>query len=288
MQAIWKGAISLGFVSIPVQLYSATEEKSIRFRQIHRRDGGRVHYQRICSIDGEIVPYEELAKGYEIGRDEMAVLTDEELSALPLATSHAIEVLEFVPADQVDPIMFHKTYYLEPNALVTKPYLLLRDALTSSDHVAVVKVALRQRERLGTLRVREGILLLTTLLWPDEIRKPQFGSLDAQPQVKPTELAMARSLIAAMSADFAPEVYTDNYRQALQALIEEKIAGREVVASAEPGAEPAPAIGLMATLRASVERAKASRTAKVSPGATPKVTQRTSRRRAPAKKPKAA
>jgi DNA end-binding protein Ku len=311
MQAIWKGAISFGLVSIPVQLYSATEEKNIRFHQVHRNDGGRVRYQRICSVDGEQVSYQEIAKGYEIGKDEMVVLTDEDLADLPLATSRAIEVLEFVPTGQLDPIMFHKTYYLEPTTTSTKPYLLLRDALTSSDRVAVVKVALRQREQLGTLRVRDRVMMLTTLLWPDEIRRPEFGFLEAEPQARPAEVAMARSLLDTMSADFTPDAYTDNYREAIQALIEAKIEGREVVAPAEPAAGPAPAIDLMAALRASVERARAARTGDTPPPEGPAVeptpisakprksTQRTapqrgtsqqttSRRKAPARKPRAA
>src|ERR687893_7443 len=178
MRAIWKGAVSFGLVSIAVKLYSATEEKDIRFHQVHRSDGGRIRYKRTCSVCGEEVTYDDIAKGYDIGGGEMVILTDEDFAELPLSTSHAIDVLEFVPAEQVDPIMFNKAYYLEPEGTATKPYVLLRDALTDSERVAIVKVALRQREQLATLRVREGLLVLNTMLWPDEVRVPDFDFLD--------------------------------------------------------------------------------------------------------------
>src|SRR4051812_28473007 len=146
MRAIWKGAVSFGLVSIAVKLYSATEEKDIRFHQVHREDGGRIRYQRVCSVCGEQVSYDDIAKGYDLGGGELVILTDTDFAELPLATSHAIDVLEFVPTEQVDPILYHKAYYLEPEGAATKPYLLLRNALTRTDRVAVVKVALRQRE----------------------------------------------------------------------------------------------------------------------------------------------
>jgi DNA end-binding protein Ku len=259
MRAIWKGAVSFGLVSIAVKLYSATEEKDIRFHQVHRTDGGRIKYKRTCSIDGEEVTYDDIAKGYDIGGGEMVILTDEDFAELPLSTSHAIEVLEFVPAEQVDPILYAKAYYLEPENNATKPYVLLRDALTGVDRVAIVKVALRQREQLATLRVREGVLVLNTMLWPDEVRAPDFGFLDEDVSARPQELAMAESLIDSMSAEFEPDVYSDNYREALQEVIDAKVEGREVVAPAEEEAAPAPAVDLMAALRASVERARASR-----------------------------
>ncbi|MCW6005539.1 Ku protein [Micromonospora sp. CPCC 205371] len=259
MRAIWKGAVSFGLVSIAVKLYSATEEKDIRFHQVHREDGGRIRYKRTCSVCGEEVTYDDIAKGYDIGGGEMVILTDEDFADLPLSTSHAIDVLEFVPADQVDPILYNKAYFMEPEGAATKPYVLLRDALTDTDRVAIVKVALRQREQLATLRVREGVLLLNTMLWPDEIRKPDFGFLDEDIQVRPPELAMAGSLIDSMAANFDPGDYTDNYREALQEVIDAKVEGREVVQPEEVEEAPAAAVDLMAALRASVERAKAAR-----------------------------
>jgi DNA end-binding protein Ku len=259
MRAIWKGAVSFGLVSIGVRLYSATEEKDIRFHQVHRVDGGRIKYKRVCSIDGEEVSYDDIAKGYDIGGGEMVVLTDEDFAELPLTTSHAIEVLEFVPAEQVDPMLYAKAYYLEPEGTATKPYALLREALNDVDRVAIVKVALRQREQLATLRVKDNVLVLNTMLWPDEVRTPDFDFLDEDITIRPQEKAMAESLIDSMAGDFQPDAYTDNYREALQEVIEAKVEGREVVAPPEEEGAPPAAVDLMAALRASVERARAAR-----------------------------
>jgi DNA end-binding protein Ku len=259
MRAIWKGAVSFGLVSIAVKLYSATEEKNIKFHQVHREDGGRIKYQRICSICGVDVSYDDIAKGFDIGGGEMIILDDEDFADLPLATSHAIDVLEFVPAEQVDPILYAKAYYLEPEANATRPYVLLRDALTGSERVAIVKVALRQREQLATLRVREGVLVLNTMLWPDEIREPDFKFLDERITLRAPEIAMATSLIESMTADFDSDMYSDDYREALQAVIDAKIGGHEMVAPAAETAKPTAAVDLMAALQASVDRAKAAR-----------------------------
>jgi DNA end-binding protein Ku len=259
MRSIWKGAISFGLVSIPVKLYSATEERDVSFHQVHREDGGRIRYKRVCQIEGEEVPYSDIAKGFELPSGEVVVLTDEDFADLPLSTSRAIDVLEFVPLEQVDPIYFSKSYYLEPDGAGAKPYVLLREALEQSDRVALVKIALRQRESLGTLRVRDGVFILEMMLWPDEIREPAFGFLDDDIEVRPQELKMAESLIESLSGDFQPDQYSDNYREALEALIEAKVAGREVVQPAEPAEETGTVVDLMAALRASVEAAKQGR-----------------------------
>jgi DNA end-binding protein Ku len=291
MRAIWKGAVSFGLVSIAVRLYSATEEKDIRFHQVHRDDGGRIRYKRTCSVCGEEVTYDDIAKGYDIGGGEMVILTDDDFADLPLSTSRAIDVLEFVPAEQVDPILYNKAYYLEPEGTATKPYLLLRDALTDSDRVAIVKVALRQREQLATLRVHDGVLLLNTMLWPDEVRKPDFNFLDEDITVRPPELAMASSLIDSMAADFEPDAFTDNYRAALQEVIDAKVEGREVVQPEEAEEAPAAAVDLMAALKASVERARAARGEGDGDGggrapakATPITAAKSAKKAAPAKK----
>jgi DNA end-binding protein Ku len=259
MRAIWKGAVSFGLVSIAVKLYSATEEKDIRFHQVHRTDGGRIKYKRTCSIDGQEVSYDDIAKGYDIGGGEMVILSDEDFADLPLTTSRAIDVLEFVPADQIDPIMFAKAYYLEPEGQAAKPYVLLRDALKDADRVAIVKVALRQREQLATLRVREDVLVLNTMLWPDEVRSVDFPFLDEDIETRPAELAMASSLIDSMAGSFKADEFTDNYREALQEVINAKIEGREIVQPEEAEEAPAAAVDLMAALKASVERAKKAR-----------------------------
>ena len=259
MRSIWKGAISFGLVTIPVKLYAATEQRDIAFRQVHLADSGQIRYRRICSVDGQEVPYSDVAKGYPLPSGEMIVLTDEDFASLPLPTSKTIEVLQFTPAEQVDPIFYAKSYYLEPDASGARPYALLRDALEQSGRVAIVKVALRQRESLAMLRVREGVFVLETMLWPEEIREADFPFLDEDVEVRSQELKMAASLIDTMTADFDPDEYHDDYREALEQVIEAKISGHEAVV---PGGEPeeaAPAADLVATLRASVEAARGSR-----------------------------
>lgn len=260
MRSIWKGAVSFGLVSIAVRLYPATEDKDIRFHQVHLKDGGRIKYQRVCSVDGEELGYDQIAKGYEAG-GQTVVLTDEDFAALPLESSRAIDVLEFVPQEQIDPIYYDKAYYLEPDGAVgLKPYLLLRDALVKAGRVGLVKVALRQREQLATVRVRDDVLVLNTMLWPDEVRTPDF-ELGSKSSLHKQELQMAGSLIESMAGEFDPTAYSDAYRAALQQVIEAKVAGKEVVAAPEPEGEPAQVIDLMAALRASVEKAKKARAA---------------------------
>jgi DNA end-binding protein Ku len=254
MRAMWRGEISFGLVMIPVRLYSATEHRDVTFRQVHREDGGRIKFRRICSIDGEEVPYADVAKGYELPNGEMVVLTDEDLAELPLPTAHGIEVLQFSPTEQVDPIMWERSYYTEPEPNGTRAYALLRDALERSGMVAVAKVALRQRESLAVLRVRDGMLVLVTLLWPDEIRVPDFEFLEEDIEVRSQELKMAASLIDSMTVDFEPAQFTDHYREALEELVEAKVEGHEVATPAGPQAET-PVVSLADALRASLAAA---------------------------------
>ncbi len=263
MRSIWKGSISFGLVNIPVKLYSATEEKDVAFHQVHRADGGRVKYKRICSIDGEEVPYADIAKGYELPDGDMVVLTDEDLAELPLTSSREIDVLSFVPLEQVDPIIFAKSYYLEPEAKATKAYVLLRDALQESGRVAIVKVALRRREALAALRVREGVVTLETMLWPDEVRTPDFGFLGETVEVRPQELAMAHSLIESLSGDFDPSQYSDQYRAALDSLIEARIEGRDVMPAPDVSEDGSggKVVDLVAALQASIDVANRTKTA---------------------------
>ncbi|HET6817450.1 MAG TPA: Ku protein [Mycobacteriales bacterium] len=284
MRSIWKGAISFGLVTIPVKLYSATEERDVSFHQVHREDGGRIRYKRVCQIDGDEVAYSDIAKGYELSSGEVVVLTDEDFADLPLTTSRTIDVLEFVPLEQVDPIYFAKSYYLEPEASGAKPYVLLREALEKSGRVALVKIALRQRESLATLRVRDGVFVLEMMLWPDEVREAEFGFLDDDIDVRPQELQMAESLIDTLSGDFQPEQYSDNYREALQALIEAKVEGREVVQPEQPAGDSGTVVDLMAALRASVEAARQGRTGGAADDASATSTSTKSAKRSPAKK----
>ncbi len=284
MRSIWKGAISFGLVSIPVKLYSATEQKDVTFHQVRRSDGSRIRYKRVAQADGEEVAYGDIAKGYELASGETVVLTDEDFADLPLTTNRAIDVLQFVPLEQVDPIYFEKTYYLEPDKTGAKPYVLLREALERSGKVAVVKVALRNRESLATLRVREGVFVLETMLWPDEVRAPDFGFLDEDVEVREQELAMAGSLIETLSGDFEPSAYKDSYRDALNAVIEAKAAGREVVQPEESQPTSGTVVDLMAALRASVEAAKSKRgESDAGAGAAP-AAKKAGAKKAPAKK----
>jgi DNA end-binding protein Ku len=256
VRSIWKGAVSFGLVSIGVKLYSATEDHDIRFHQVHKTDGGRVKYKRVCSVDGEEVEYNDIAKGFELPDGQLVVLTDEDFDQLPLGTTHEIEVLQFVDQKQIDPIHFEKTYYLEPDGVATRPYVLLRTALENAGQVAITKIAIRQRESLAALRVRDGVLVLHTMRWPDEIRRPGFGFLDDDVPVRPQELAMAESLISTMAGDFDPSAFTDDYREAMQALLEAKQSGGEVQQAPEAADDGGGAVvDLMSALRRSVERA---------------------------------
>ncbi|WP_147134626.1 Ku protein [Stackebrandtia albiflava] len=258
MRAIWNGAVSFGLVSIAVKAYSATEDKDVRFHQVHRTDGGRVRYRRVCELDGQEVEYGDIAKGYSLKNGETIILEPEDFEKLPLPTTHVIEVLEFVPEEAIDSVRYAKSYYLEPSA-AAKPYVLLRDALTDSGVVAVVKVALRQREQLATLRRYQDVLVLNTMMWPDEVRQPKFEALEQDIEVSDRELDMAKSLIDQMtSEEFDDSQYHDDYREALNRLIDAKIEGDESleVPEAAPKAE---VIDLMSALQASVKRAKATR-----------------------------
>jgi DNA end-binding protein Ku len=272
MRAIWKGAVSFGLVNVPVRLFAATEEHDIRFHQVHREDGGRIRYKRTCSVCGEEVSYDDIAKGYETSDGQLVILTDEDLEKLPVATGHEIDVVEFVPADQVDPILFAKSYYLEPDARAVKPYALLREALVDTDRMAVVKVALRQKETLAVLRVRDKAILLQTMLWPDEVRTPDFATLDSDVELRPQELTMAASLIESMASDFDPSGFTDTYQAAVLELIEAKLERGD---SAELPAEEKGAaksggevIDLLTALQRSVDRARGDAGAGESDGGT--------------------
>lgn len=263
MRAIWKGAVAFGLVNVPVKLYAATGEHEVPLHQVHRDDGGRIRYRKVCSVCGETVQFSDIAKGYETDDGELVVLTDADLAELPLATDREISVVEFVPAEQVDPILLAKTYYLEPEKTSAKPYALLREALEASDRMAVVKVALRQRESMAVLRVRDNVICLQTLLWPDEVREADFPILDTDVTVRPQELAMASSLVESLAGDFDPSGFEDSYQAALEALIESKVSSgstRQVPATAAKdegtGGE---VVDLLAALQRSVEKARAGR-----------------------------
>lgn len=259
MRAIWKGAVSFGLVNVPIRLYSATENHDVQFRQVHRVDGGRIRYQRVCSVDGELVSYDDIAKGYETEDGEMVVLTDEDFKDLPAASSKEISVEKFVPAEEIDPIYLDRSYYLEPDKAATKPYILLRDALETEQRMAVVTVSIRNRMTMAVLRVREGVIVMQTMLWPDEVRSPDFASLDEDAKATPKELEMARLLIDQLAGDFDPDDYEDDYAKAVEALVRAKVEGGEVRAPAPAPEETGEVVDLLAALARSVEKAKVAR-----------------------------
>lgn len=259
MQAIWKGTISFGMVTIPIKVYSATEEKDISFRQVHTEDGGRIRYKRFCEKDGQEVPYSDIGKGYELSDGRMMILTSEDFAQLPLPTAKSIDVLEFVPLEQVDPLFFAKAYYLAADGVGAKPYVLLRDALTKTGQCAVVKVAIRTRETLALLREKDGALVLQTMLWPEEVRESEFAVPGSDVTVKDQERAMAESYIATLEAEFDPTRYHSEYREALEELVEAKASGLEPAQVQEEADDSGEVVDLVAALRASVDAAKRRR-----------------------------
>ena len=260
MRAIWKGAVSFGLVSVPVKLYSATESHDISFRQVHAKDGGRIKYKRVCSIDGEEVEYADIAKGYETDDGQMVVLDDSDLAELPSSSSREISVEKFVPSEQIDPMMLDKSYYLEPDKAAAKPYALLREAIREADRMAVVTVALRNRTSTAVLRVRDEVLVLQTMMWPDEIRKPDFATLGAtEDQAKPQELKMARMLVETLAGDYDPGEYEDDYASAVEAVVRAKLEGGEVKELPKEEPKKGEVVDLLAALQRSVDAAKSSR-----------------------------
>ncbi|MDF9877615.1 Ku protein [Cellulosimicrobium cellulans] len=264
MRAIWKGAITFGLVNVPVKVYSATEDHDVPLHQVHDKDGGRIRYRRVCEIDGEVVPYEHIDKAYDDG-ERTVVLTSEDFAALPAERSREIEVVEFVPSEQIDPLLLDRSYYLEPDSKSNKAYVLMRRTLEETDRTAIVKFALRQRTRLAAMRVRDDVLVLQTLLWADEVREAAFPSLDDEAKVTDKELAMSAQLVASFEADFTPEEYEDDYQAQLRQLIEAKLEQGDALDTAETfGEQPeegegAEVIDLMEALRKSVASSKSSR-----------------------------
>ncbi len=259
MRPIWKGAISFGLVTIPVKLYAATEEKDIRFHLLHKEDGGRIEMKRVCSLDGKEVAWDDLVRGFEISKGEYVVLTPEEIDEAKPESATTIDIGDFVELSEIDPIYFEKTYYLEPTDIGAKPYSLLRRALEETERIAVARVVIRTKERLATLRPHDGTLALETMFWPDEIRST--GALDLpegkETKVNAKEMQMARSLVDNLSGRFDPAAYHDEYRVALEQLIERKMKGEERVARRRK-VEPS-VTDLMDALRQSVEASRAKK-----------------------------
>ncbi|MEC5181699.1 non-homologous end joining protein Ku [Arthrobacter sp. CG_A4] len=238
MRAIWKGAIAFGLVNVPVKVYSATEDHDISLHQVHNADGGRIRYQRRCEVCSKIVDYEDIDKAYE-EEGRTVVLSREELKSIPAENSHEIDVVQFVPAEQLDPVTFEKSYYLEPDSKSPKAYTLLRRALEDTDRVAIVQFALREKTRLGALRVRGDVLMLQALLWADEVREASFPSLETSVRISAQEREMSAALVDSMAADFEPDQFTDDYQAQLRTLIEAKLDKGESLDTEETFGPPA-------------------------------------------------
>ena len=260
MRSIWKGSLVFGLVNVPVAVYSATEDHDIRFHQVHEADGGRIRYSRVCEVCGNQIPYADIVKSYQDDDGRTAVITDEDFKSLPEAGSdREIDLLSFVPAEQIDPVLYDQSYLLEPGSKSPKAYVLLREVLAETDRVAIVHFALRQKTRLAALRVRDDVLLIQTLRWPDEVRAADFAALDTQVSVSAAEKKMATLLIDSYADDFHPEQHEDAYRIQLQQLIDAKLEGEQAFPDrpADEG-EDAEVLDLLAALQRSVEKQKGS------------------------------
>ncbi|MCR2801206.1 MULTISPECIES: non-homologous end joining protein Ku [unclassified Microbacterium] len=264
MRAIWKGALTFGLVNVPVKVYTATEDHDVPLHQVHNADGGRIRYQRKCEVCGEVVAYADIDKAYDDG-EQTVVLTADDIASLPSERSREIDVVEFVPSDQIDLLTLDKAYYLEPDSASPKAYVLLRKTLEQTDRTAIVRFALRQKTRLAALRVRGDVLVLQTLLWADEVREATFPALDESVRISAKELELSASLVESFASDFDPEDFTDEYQQELRTLIEAKLEKGDALDTSETFGEVEESdtggevIDLMAALRASVERSRAAR-----------------------------
>jgi DNA end-binding protein Ku len=237
MRSIWKGSIAFGLVNVPVKVYAATEDHDIKFHQVHAKDNGRIRYKRVCEVCGEVVDYRDIARAFESDDGHMVVVTDEDLATLPEERSREIEVLEFIPADQLDPLMYDRSYFLEPDSKSSKSYVLLAKTLAQTDRVAIVHFTLRNKTRLAALRVKDfskrDVMVIHTLLWPDEIRDPDFPVLDKEVQIKPTELKMAGQVVESMTDEFDPDQFRDTYQEQLHELVQAKLEGGEAFTTEE-------------------------------------------------------
>jgi DNA end-binding protein Ku len=291
MRALWKGAITFGLVNVPIKLYAATEDHDIGLHQVHDADGGRIRYQRRCEVCGKVVEYSHIDKAFADGKTTV-VLTEDDLKSLPEERSKEIEVVEFVPSEQIDPIMFDRSYFLEPEKPAGKAYALLRRALEDTDRTAIVQFSLRQKTRLGALRSRGKVLMLQSLLWDDEVREADFSILKEDVRVSPQELKMASSLVDNMAADFAPDKFSDEYQDQLRKLIAAKLEKGDAVDTAatfgEEGEDQAgrgEVVDLMEALRRSVEQNRAARKApETKPSAKKAAEKKTTAQKRPAKK----
>lgn len=256
-RAIWSGSVSFGLVNVPVKLTTATSPKDVRFHQLHDEDGGRINQKRVCSIDGEEVEYGHIVKGYDLGGGRYVTITPEELAALDVEASRTIDIEEFVDLSEIDPIYFEHSYYLVPDGRAEKPFALLVETMSRTGKVAIGRFVLRTKQYLATMRARDGVLILSTMLFADEVVDPAELDVPSASDMQPSdrELKMAEQLVESLSGPFDPAKYHDDYREKVMELIDAKAEGEEIVAPEAPSA-PAPVVDLMAALEESLARAK--------------------------------
>ncbi len=270
-RSMWKGVVSFGMVSIPIRLYNATESGAkVSFRQLCPEHHSPISYKRWCTEGDHEVPYSEIQRGFEVGKDRYVIVDDKDLDNLPLPTAHSIDIEEFVPVDEVEPGLYYdNAYYIEPEDLGKKPYQLLRKALEATGRMAIAKIALRDKEHLCALHPNGNALIMNTLHWPDEIRTTEgLKGLDGEVKINPKELDMAKALVESMADSFDPSRFKDEYREAVMKVVQAKMEGEVIEAPEAP--EPAKVMDLMEALRASVEQAKKSRAAREKPAAEPR------------------
>jgi DNA end-binding protein Ku len=265
-RAIWKGSVTFGLVTIPVGLYSAVgrEDEKLDFHLLHEKDGARIHYERRCDKGHKDIGWDEIVKGHEYKKGKWVTITDEDMEGLDLESLRTIDVVTFAPSEQIDPIFYEKAYYMVPEEDALKAYRLVVDALEDEGLVGVCKVAIREREHLAAMRVKDGILVLQTMHWPEEVREAKFAQLKKRTRVDDRERKMARQLIQHLSSDFEPSQFKDEYHKALKKLVNKKIKGEDIVVPPEPE-ETGQVVDLMEALRASVDAAKQGKKPKPPP-----------------------
>lgn len=257
-RSIWKGSITFGLITIPIKLYTAVGrgDEGVDLHLLHEKDGARVHYERKCEKGHKDLDWDELVKGYEYEKGKWVVITDEEMEALELDSLRTIDVVNFSPMEQIDPLYFDKAYYVVPEESAAKAYRLMVEALLDEQLVGVCKVAIRDRERLASLRIADDVMVLETMHWPEQLREADFDELRKRPKVQDRERKMARQLVQQLSDDFDPSQFKDEYHKALKKLIDRKVKGEEIVVADEPKQPDAGVVDLMEALKASVEAAR--------------------------------
>ncbi|HEY4607381.1 MAG TPA: Ku protein [Acidimicrobiia bacterium] len=263
-RAIWKGAINFGLVTIPVGLYTATDNKTPKFKQLRKTDHSPIRYKRVAEADGKEVEWEEIVKGYEFEKDRYVVFTDEELESVHTDGGKLVDVVQFVDESEIDPMFYKSSYYLAPEKTGVKAYKILADALEAKRRVAVAKVSIREKQQLATLRTKDGVIVMETMYWPDELREAEFEELGSKVEIRAEEVDMAASLIDNLTKPFDASAYVDQTREAIEDLASKKVAGEEIVAVASP--EPTKVVDLLEALKASVEATKTKETKQAKAG----------------------